>query len=200
MRVHVGPRVAHLPGLGEHARHHLVQLRDELELGVVGQVLERELALARVPRVRLAQHGVAVPGHDAPRLERVPHKLRHALRGDIRPNVALDFVQPLEHLLVGEAVQRPGEPVHARGERGVRVGERRTHQVRRVRGHVASLVVAVDGHVQAHQLLRALVVVAHLPGEVRRPVQGVVRRNQLTVLERVAVDGSRHGGELRDAV
>mmetsp|Transcript_15819 Transcript_15819/g.66659 ORF Transcript_15819/g.66659 Transcript_15819/m.66659 type:complete len:401 (+) Transcript_15819:1304-2506(+) len=72
--------------------------------------------------------------------------------------------------------------------------------MRRVRGHVASLVVAVDGHVQAHQLFGALVVVAHLFGEVRRPVQVVVRRDQRTVLERVAVDGGRHGGELRDAV
>ena len=61
--VHVGPRVLDLAQVEQDARHHVVELRHQVEHLVVGQVLQRKLALARVARVRLAQHRVAVTGH-----------------------------------------------------------------------------------------------------------------------------------------
>ena len=64
VRVHVRVGVLGLAVIREHARHDLVHRVDELEELVVGHVLQSELALAGVPRVGLAQHGVAVAGDD----------------------------------------------------------------------------------------------------------------------------------------
>jgi hypothetical protein len=51
------------PYLHENSGHHIVQLADELEHRIVREMLQGELALAGVARVRLAKHRVAVPGH-----------------------------------------------------------------------------------------------------------------------------------------
>ena len=50
--------------LGQHTRCDLVNLADELEHGVIGQVTESEFALGDVTGICLAQHGVAVARHD----------------------------------------------------------------------------------------------------------------------------------------
>ena len=89
----------------QHPGHHLVQLADELKLGIVGQVLQRELPLAGVAGIRLAKHGVTVPGHHATGLEGGPHKLRHLFVGHVGADLLLHVVEPLEHLLVGQAVE-----------------------------------------------------------------------------------------------
>ena len=51
--VHIGPGVLHLSGFGQNWRDEHVELRDELEHLVVGQVLESELALTSVSGISL---------------------------------------------------------------------------------------------------------------------------------------------------
>ena len=58
MRVYVGPRVLDLSELEQDFGHDFVQVGHQTEHDVIGQVLERKLALTRVARVGLAQHGV----------------------------------------------------------------------------------------------------------------------------------------------
>mmetsp|Transcript_11965 Transcript_11965/g.37239 ORF Transcript_11965/g.37239 Transcript_11965/m.37239 type:complete len:509 (-) Transcript_11965:21-1547(-) len=205
VRVDVGVRVGRLAVLGEDARHDLVDGVDQLEELVVGEVARGELALARVARVGLAEHGVAVARHDALRVQQVPRELGEALLElllvvDVDAGVLallLHLEQVREHLLVGQAVQRARETVHARGVREVRVGQRRGDERRGVRRDVAALVVDVDGQVQAHALHDLLVGEAHLVGEVTRPVEvGVERRDVGRLARRAAV---HHGGDLRRA-
>mmetsp|Transcript_28783 Transcript_28783/g.73343 ORF Transcript_28783/g.73343 Transcript_28783/m.73343 type:complete len:234 (+) Transcript_28783:392-1093(+) len=161
VRVHVGPRVLDLAGAQQHRGHHLVQRRHQLEQRVLGQVLERKLALARVARVRLAQHRVPVPGHHLAVRQRVRHVRLERLAAGRLAQLGHQRLQPHQHLLVGQAVQRARQPVEARREGEVGVRQRGAHQVRGVRRHVAALVVRVDGLVQAGQLVRALAVVPH---------------------------------------
>lgn len=66
--VHVGPGVLRLALFQEDVGHDLVQLCDQLEHGVLRQVLQRELSLTGVPRVSLPQHCVAVAGDDLQRM------------------------------------------------------------------------------------------------------------------------------------
>ena len=70
VRVDVGPGVLRLAGLEEDTGDDVVHLVDKLEHLVVGEVLERELALRHVARIRLAEDSVAVAGHDLAALER----------------------------------------------------------------------------------------------------------------------------------
>ena len=65
--IHIGPRILCLALLQEDVGHDLVQLRDQLEHGVLRQVLQRELSLTGVPRVSLPQHRVAVAGDNLQR-------------------------------------------------------------------------------------------------------------------------------------
>ena len=62
--VNVGPWVLGLALFQQDVGDDLVQLTDQFEHGVVGEVLERELSLASVPRIRLPEHGVAVTWHN----------------------------------------------------------------------------------------------------------------------------------------
>ncbi len=56
--VHVGPRVLGLALLGEHGGHDGVELLDELDEGIVGQVLGGELGLSGEARIGLPEHSV----------------------------------------------------------------------------------------------------------------------------------------------
>jgi hypothetical protein len=65
--------------LRQHAGHDLINGVHHLEELVVGQVLEGELALARVARVRLAQNRVPEARDDLARVQRLPGELRNGL-------------------------------------------------------------------------------------------------------------------------
>lgn len=64
MGVDIGPGVLGLTLLQQHVGHNLVELGDQLEHGVVGQVLQGKLTLAGVTWVGLPQDGVAITGHN----------------------------------------------------------------------------------------------------------------------------------------
>lgn len=133
-------------------------------------MLEGELSLAGVPRVGLPEDGVPVARHDLAALERAPDELLELLVAGVRADLLAELLQPDEHLLVGQAVERSGEAVHTGGEREVGIGQGRADEVGRVGRYVAALVVRVDGQVEPHELDELGIVVAEHRREVVRPV------------------------------
>lgn len=141
---------------GRHLRHLLHQLHDRRVAQLGARVAE--LAQRGEARVGLAQHGVAVTGHDTARLERRPEVLLDLLVRGVLADGLLHGKRPAEHLLVGKAVERASET-----EQGGRVGEvgvreRRADQVGGVRRDVAALVVSVESVVQTDDLDEACLV------------------------------------------
>uniref|UniRef100_A0A2M4C5E3 Putative secreted protein n=1 Tax=Anopheles marajoara TaxID=58244 RepID=A0A2M4C5E3_9DIPT len=144
---------------------------------------------------------MTVTGHHLARLQRLPNELLHLVLARVIAQLLAQLLQPHQHLLVGETVQRTGETVHTGRERQVRIAQGRSDQMDGVRGHIATLVVTVDGEVQAHQLGELLVLVAQHLGEVGRPILlRVDRPDTLAVAVRVAVDGGRDHRQLGDQV
>ena len=117
MRVDVRVRVLGLAMLRQHPRRDLEDLADELEHRIVGEVLQRELALAHVAGVRFAQDRVAVARYHASVLERVPEVLGDVFVAEVAAHALLHLLQPVEDFLVGEAVEGAREAVEACRER-----------------------------------------------------------------------------------
>lgn len=199
--IDVGVRVLGLAVLGENAGGNLVDLADELEHGVVGQVLLGKLALGNVAGVSLAEDGVAVAGNDLAGLEGRPKVVLDSLVAEVVANSLLHLLEPDEHLLVGQAVERAGKTVETSGEREVRRAERTADQVGGVGADVAALVVGVDGEVQTHELNEVLVLSeAELVGQVECVVLVLLDGRDLAVLVDVAVDLGGNGGQLSNEV
>jgi len=103
--VYVGPRVLSLAVLGKDSRDNLIQLLDESEERVVGQMLEGELLLAGVTRVGLPQYSMAVSGDDLAGVEDVPELLLQLIVVDVLASELLPQLHDeAQHLLVGQAV------------------------------------------------------------------------------------------------
>lgn len=199
--VNVGVRVLGLAVLGEDARRDLVDLADQLEHWVVRQVLLGELALGDVSGVRLPQHGVAVTGHDLALLERRPEVVLDGLVAEVVADLPLHVLQPPQHLLVGQTVERSGKTVETSREREHGRAQSTADEVGRVRADVATLVVGVDGEVQAHELDEVAVLgEAKLVGEVVAVVLVLLDWRNLAILVDVAVDLSGDRWELGDQV
>lgn len=141
MSVYIGPWVLNLASLKEDGRHQHVQLGHELEELVVGQMLEGELSLAGVPWVSLTENSVTIARNNLARLQKAPHEVLHLVIGSIQSYALDHLLEEDEHLLVGEAMERPGEAAHSGAEREVGVGECGAHQVSGVGRDVTSLVV-----------------------------------------------------------
>lgn len=63
--------------LSENLWYDLVQLRHELEEGIIWQMLESEFALTDVSRIGLSQDCVAIARYNLSSIERVPNSLRY---------------------------------------------------------------------------------------------------------------------------
>lgn len=201
MGIDVGVGVLGLAVLGKNLGGDLVDLADELEHGVLRHVLLGELALGRVAGVGLAEDGVAVTGDDTAGVEGVPEVLGDALIGDIITNDLLHLGEPVEHLLVGEAVEGTGKTVETGSEGQEGGAESRADKVSGVGADVATLVVGVDGEVETHELNEVSVVAeAELVGEVEGVVLVLLDGSDLAALEDVLVDAGSDGGELGDEV
>jgi len=96
-----------------------------------------------------AQHLLAGPAHAplgaCPKTGSVPGRLESENTDTVRAHLGLDVHQPAQDLLVGQAVQGARQAVEPSGEGVVGVAQRGTHQVRRVRAHVAALRFAENG-------------------------------------------------------
>lgn len=86
-------------------------------------MLESKLSLAGVPGVGLPENGVSVSRHDLPALEGAPDELLKLVVGGVVADLFAELLQPDEHFLIGETVERSGQTVHASGEGQVRIGQ-----------------------------------------------------------------------------
>ena len=111
------------------------------------------------------------------------------------------LVHEEKDLLVGESVKGSGQTAHTRGEGKVGVREGGANQMGGVSGHVASLMVRVDGQVETHQLGEHGILVADHLGEVVRPIlRGVNGAGRCSLPVQVVVDGGGNHGQLSDQV
>lgn len=199
--IDVGVGVLGLAVLGEDLGGDLVDLADELEHGVLGHLLLRKGALGRVAGIRLAEDGVAVAGNDTARVESVPEVLGDGLVAEVIANRLLHLREPVEHLLVGEAVEGTGETVEAGGEREEGGAQGAANQVRGVGADVATLVIRVDREVETEELNEVGVLAkAKLVSKVERVVLVLLDGRDLAALEDVLVDAGSDGGELGNEV
>lgn len=199
--INVGVRVLGLAVLGQDTGRDLVDLADQLEHGVIGQLAQGKLALRDVAGVGLAQDGVTVTRHDAATVQGGPQVVLDGLVAEVVANGLLHLGEPVQHLLVGQTVERTSQTLQTGGE-GEHWGAQSTpDQVGGVGTDVATLVVGVDGQVQAHQLNKILVAAeAELVGQVEGVVLVLLDGGDLAILEDVAVDLSGNGGQLGDQV
>ena len=199
--VDVGVGVLGLAVLGKDTRGDLVDLADKLEHGVIGELALGKLALRDVAGVSLPEDGVTVTGNNAASLEGGPEVALDVLVAEIAADLGLHLLEPLEHLLVGEAVKRTGKTVETSGKREEGRAESRADQVSGVGRHVAALVVRVDGEVQSHELNKVVVLgETELVGQVPRVVLVLLHGRHLAVFEDVAVDARSNRGKLCDEV
>lgn len=110
--------------LKKDVRDDVVDLADELEEGVFGEMLQSKLALGRVTGICLTQDGVTIARDDLTTLEGRPNVLLDGLVASTYADLRLHLAQPEENLLVCETVERTGETVQGstEGEEGVREG------------------------------------------------------------------------------
>ena len=199
--VDVGPGVLGLAGFEEDLGSDVVDLADELEHLVVGEVLESELALSSVARIGLAEDGVAVTGNDLAGLEGAPDVLTDSLIGGVLADLGLHLLQPDEDLLVGKTVERTSETVEGGGIGKEGVGEGGADELAGVGRDVATFVVRVDGDVETHELNEGLVVTeAEEGGQVGGVVLVEVNGGDLALAKDIAVDATGNVRELGDPI
>jgi hypothetical protein len=87
VRVHIGPWVLGLALLEKNRWNDLVEIRDELEQRVIGQVLLCKLSLAHVAGIRLTKYRVPIARHDLARLQVIPHVVAEFLLRVILTNL-----------------------------------------------------------------------------------------------------------------
>lgn len=193
--INVGPWVLGLSVLGKDWWGDFVDLRDELEEWIVGQVLKSELTLACVTRIGLSEHGMSESRDDLARVEGIPQSLLYDFERDVTVSeLLLECQSPAEDFLVGKSVKGTSETVHSRSKGKIRIRESATDEVSGVGADVATFVIAVDDQVEAHQFVEVLVVETEHAVEVGGPI--VVNLTfESSVLVGVSVDSS---GDLRE--
>lgn len=205
--IDVGPGVLGLTVLEEDVRDNGVELGDELEEGIGGEVLEGKLTLAGVTGIGLTEDGVTVTGDDLTGLEGGPDVLTDLIIGDlIGVTEGLTHLHnPTEDLLVGETMKGTGETIEASGEGEVGIGEGGTDEVSGMSGDVTTFVIRVDGEVETEELDELGVREAEGGGEVLAVIGGGVdegggRASEVTTVEDITVDTGGNGDELGNQV
>ena len=133
----------------------------------VGEALEVHEA-----GVGVAEDCVSVAGDDSSASECFADELfDDGFAGFFSLVVVLELGQPLEALLVGQAVQGTGQTVHGGGEGEVGVGEGGADQHAGVGGDIAPFVVGVDREVASDALFHLQFIVAEHVAEVASPIE-----------------------------
>ena len=199
--IDIGVRVLGLAVLGQNAGGDLVDLADQLEQRVIGQLAEGKLALGDVTGVSLAEDGVAVTGDDLAAVQGGPEVVLDGLVADVVADGLLHLGDPVKDLLVSETVEGTGETLETGGEGEHGGAQSRANQVGSVGADVTTLVVGVDGQVETHQLNEVLVSTeAKLVGQVEGVILVLLDGGDLAILEDVAVDTGSNGGQLGNEV
>ena len=175
--------------LSQDARGNVVDLADELEHLIIGQMLEREVSLSHVSRISLAKHGVSVAGNDLARFEGRPQIVGDALVTQITAHASFHLLQPIEYFLIGETVEWSSQTVETSSERKHGGAKSATDQMRRMGADIATLVVGMDGQVQAHKLEEILVGgEAQLVGKVEGVILVLLHWGNLAIFVHISVD------------
>jgi len=127
--------------LKQNTWHDVVYLAHKLEELVVRQMLECELALRDIARIRLAKHRMTVTRNNLTALQRRPDVLLDCFVTGIFSNLGLHFCEPDEYFLVREAVQRTSETIQRRCIRKEWIRERGTDELSGVCRDVTTFVV-----------------------------------------------------------
>lgn len=127
--VYVGPWVLGLTVLGQDTRNDVVQLANETEEGIVGQVLKSELTLSHVTGISLTENGVTETGDDLTTLQSSPDVVLDSLLIGVDTNLILHLESPTQDFLVGKTVKRSSKTVKTGSEGEVGIGKGRTDQV-----------------------------------------------------------------------
>lgn len=144
---------------------------------------------------------MAITGNNTARLEGRPQVFGDVRVAEIVSNGLLHLSEPIEHLLVGQAVKRTGQTVKASRKREERGAKGAANKVGGVSADVATLVVGVDGQVETEQLNEVGVVAeAELIGEVEGVILVFLDGRNLAALEDVLVDARSNVGQLGDEV
>lgn len=160
-----------------------------------------ESALSSVAGVGLAEDGVAVTGNDTAGVEGGPEVVGDGLVAEVVTNSLLHLGQPVEHLLIGKAVQGTGKTVETGSQGQEGRAESTANQVGGVGTDVATLVVGVDGQVQTQELNKVLVLAeSELVGKVEGVVLVLLDGSDLSALEDVLVDAGSNVGQLGNEV
>jgi hypothetical protein len=203
--VDVGVGVLGLAVLGEDASGNLGGSGNELEDGVVSDLLSRvgKVHQSLESRVRLSQNGVAVTGDDSARLEDRPQVLDEVLVGVALGDVLLHVEDESQDLLGGEAVERTSKTLETSRVGQVRIGQSGSNQVGGVSRDVSSLVVTVESKVESQEINEAgLIALAHHSGVVVRPVSVEINLagERSSTKVRVLVDLGGNLGQLGNEV
>lgn len=144
---------------------------------------------------------MTVAGDDTASVESIPEVLGNGLVAEVITNDLLHLSEPVQHLLVSQAVQGPGKTVQASGQGEEGRAEGAADQVCGVGTDVATLVIGVDSEVETEELDEVGVAAeAELVGKVERVVLVLLDSSDLATLEDVLVDASGNGGKLGDEV
>lgn len=160
-----------------------------------------ESALGHVTGVSLAEDGVAVTGDNTASVEGGPEVVGDGLVAEVVTNGLLHLGEPVEDLLVSQAMEGTGQTVQASGQRKEGGAQSRTDEVGGVSRDVAALVVGVDGQVQTHELNEVGVVAeTKLVGEVEGVILVLLDGGNLATLEDVLVNARSNVGQLGNEV
>lgn len=114
--INIGVWVLGLSMLSEDARGNIVDLANQLEHGVLGELLESELALGHVAGIGFPQDSMTVSGNDTAGFQGVPQVFLDGLVAKIITNFFLHFGKPVKNFLVGQSVERTSETVQTSRE------------------------------------------------------------------------------------
>lgn len=107
----------------------MVQLGDQTEERIIGQVLQGEFTLSSVTRISLTQDSVTVTRDNLTTVQSIPQVLLDLFFGSINTNGILKLQGPTQDFLVGKTVKRTGQTVQTSGEGEVRIRQGGTDQV-----------------------------------------------------------------------
>ena len=87
MGIDIWPGILDFARLAQHLRCHFVEIGDQLEHGIIGEMLKGKGTLTGVTGIRLAQNRMAESRHHFTRFQRIPYKRRQLLFRRVLPQL-----------------------------------------------------------------------------------------------------------------
>lgn len=127
--------------LKEDVRNKCVDLANEFEELVIGQVLQGKLALSGVTGICFPENSMAIPRNNLTTLKSRPNIFLDSIISCVLADLRLHFSEPDENFLVGKTMEGTSEAVKGGSVRQERIREGGANQFTGVCGDVPTLVV-----------------------------------------------------------